>query len=134
WGTSLPRSAAVLALVRRDYLNARSYRAVFVLDLLFGVLNLVIFFFISRTFGDRSTSNLHGAPSYFAFAALGIAVVVVMEAASAGLSIRLREEQLTGTLEALVGQPISVLELALGMTGYPFVFAMVRAAFYLLAA
>jgi ABC-2 type transport system permease protein len=131
---SLPRAGAVVALVRRDYLVARSYRLAFLLDLLLGIINLVIFYFISRTFGHQAAERLGGAPSYFAFAAIGIAVVVVMEAASIGLSNRLREEQLTGTLEALLVQPASVVELAVGLTGYPFLFALLRAAFYVLAA
>jgi ABC-2 type transport system permease protein len=132
WLRRLPRLSAVQALVWRDYRLARSYQIAFFLDLAFGVLNLVIFFFISRTFGGRTASDLAGAPSYFAFAALGISVMVVMEAASAGLASRLREEQLTGTLEALAVQPTTALELAIGLSGYPFIFAMMRAAFYVL--
>ena len=128
----VPRLDAVRALVWRDYRIARSYQLAFFLDLVLGVLNLVIFYFISRTFSNRTTSHLAGAPSYFAFAALGISVTVVMEAASIGLANRLREEQLTGTLEALVAQPLTSIELALGLTGYPFLFAMSRAAFYVL--
>jgi ABC-2 type transport system permease protein len=130
--TSRPRLGALGALIRRDYVIARSYRLAFFLDLVFGVLNLIIFYFISKTFGSQPTTKLDGAPTYFAFAALGISVMVVMEAASIGLANRLREEQLTGTLEALVTQPVAAVELALGLTGYPFLFAMSRAAFYVL--
>jgi ABC-2 type transport system permease protein len=54
-----------------------------------------------------------------------------MTAASTSLAIRIREEQLTGTLEALVVQPLSSFELALGLVGFPFLFAMVRALAYL---
>lgn len=129
---SSPRLGALGALIRRDYVIARSYRIAFFLDLGFGVLNLVIYYFISKTFGAQPTKNLDGAPSYFAFVALGISVMVVMEAASIGLANRIREEQLTGTLEALVTQPITAVELAFGLTGYPFLFAMSRAAFYVL--
>lgn len=132
WISSPPRLGALGALIRRDYVIARSYRIAFFLDLGFGVLNLVIYYFISKTFGSQPTSNLDGAPSYFAFVALGISVMVVMEAASIGLANRIREEQLTGTLEALVTQPIRADELAFGLTGYPFLFAMTRAAFYVL--
>jgi len=113
---------------------ARSYRIAFVLDLVLGIINLLIFFFISRTFRGGSVHELQGAPSYFAFAAVGIAVTVVIEAASTGLSRRIRDEQLTGTLEVLVAQPLSALELSLGLAGYPFLFAMGRAAFYILVA
>jgi len=45
--------------------------------------------------------------------------------------MRIREEQLTGTLEALVVQPLSSFELAVGLVGFPFLFAMLRALAYL---
>lgn len=132
--SSRPRAPVVAAVIRRDYDVARSYRLPFVLDLFYGVINLVVFFFISRTFGDASTSELAGAPDYFAFAAVGIALTIVIGAASSGLAARIREEQLTGTLEALVAQPLTTAEIALGLAGFPFLFAIVRAAFYILVA
>lgn len=129
-----PRGSVVLALVRRDYLLTRSYRLALVLDLFFGVVHLVIFYFISKTFQNSTTAELQGAPSYFAFAAVGIALTVVIEAASTGLARRIREEQLTSTLEVLVTQPLTEAELATGLAGFPFLFATVRAALYVLIA
>jgi ABC-2 type transport system permease protein len=123
---------AIAAIVRRDYQLARSYRLAFALDLLLGFANLILYFFISRTFtGVGRTAGLHGAPNYFAFAVVGIVITVVMTAASTSLAMRIREEQLTGTLEALVVQPLSSFELAIGLVGFPFLFAMVRAVAYL---
>jgi ABC-2 type transport system permease protein len=123
---------AIAAIVRRDYQLARSYRLAFALDLLLGFANLILYFFISRTFsGVGRTAGLHGAPSYFAFALVGIVLTVVITAASTSLAMRIREEQLTGTLEALVVQPLGSFELAVGLVGFPFLFAMVRALAYL---
>jgi ABC-type multidrug transport system permease subunit len=124
----------IAAVIRRDYLVQRSYRLAFVLDIFYGFINLLVFFFISRTFNDATTSELGGAPSYFAFASIGIAITIVLQAASGGLAHRIREEQLTGTLEALIAQPITVPELAFGLAAFQFVFGMIRAAFYLLLA
>jgi ABC-2 type transport system permease protein len=121
-------------MVRRDFFVTTSYRVPFVLDLLFGLLNLALYFFISRTFEDFPPETLHGAPSYFAFVTVGIAITMVIDAASTGLARKIREEQLTGTLEALLTQPITVAELSFGLAGFPFVFAMFRALFYLLIA
>jgi len=102
------------------------------MDLLFGFANLILYFFISRTFtGVGRTAGLHGAPSYFAFALVGIVITVVMSAASTSLGMRIREEQLMGTLEALVVQPLTSFELAVGLVGFPFLFAMLRALVYL---
>jgi len=121
----------VLAIVERDFHVARSYRTAFVLDAVYGMLGLAVYFFISRTFGNVRPDDLHGAPTYFAFAAVGIAMGVVIEAASAGVARRLRDEQLTGTLEALVAQPVTPLQLCLGLIGFPFAFALVRSVVYL---
>jgi ABC-2 type transport system permease protein len=128
---SPPRLGVIAALVRRDYLVQRSYRLAFVLDLFYGIINLLVFFYISQTLGDASTEDLDGAPSYFAYASIGIAITIVLQAASGGLAHRIREEQLTGTLEALSAQPVTVPELSFGLAAFQFGFGMIRAAFYL---
>jgi ABC-2 type transport system permease protein len=119
--------------VRRDFHVSRSYRAAFVLDLFFGFVSLAIYYFISKTF-TVTPSNLAGAPSYFSFAAVGVALGLVVQAATFRVAQRLREEQLTGALETLVAQPVSAPELALGLAGFHFAFATVRAVAYLLIA
>lgn len=121
-------------MVLRDIGVTGSYRLAFVLDVFFGVLNLAMFFFISRTFANVHGADLHGAPSYFAFASVGIAITIVVDAASTGLAQRIRGEQLAGTLEALLTQPVKLAEVAFGLAAFPFLFAMVRAAFYLVIA
>jgi ABC-2 type transport system permease protein len=127
----VPKWRVVAAIVRRDFLITRSYRLPFVLDALYGLLELAVYFFISRTFHGFQAASLQGAPSYFAFAAVGIVVAVVVAAAASGLASRLREEQLTGTLEALAAQPVTTAEMCLGLAGFPLLFSVVRAAVYL---
>ena len=130
WG----RGRAVRALTVRDWRITRSYRGALMSDLAFGCLNLAAYYYISRTLKVSVHTGLDGAHSYFAFAAIGVALSVVLQAAISGVSARLREEQLTGTLEALCAQPISAGELALGLAGFPFLFAVFRAFVYLLIA
>jgi ABC-2 type transport system permease protein len=131
---SASAAAPLVALARRDYSIFNSYRFALAFDLLYGLINLLIYFFIARTFKGASTADLGGAPSYFAFVTVGIVITLVIGAASAEIGRRLREEQLTGTLEALVTQPVRAWQIALGMAGWPFTFALARAAFYLLVA
>lgn len=50
------------------------------------------------------------------------------------VAARMREEQLAGTLEALVAQPLDATEMCLGLVGFPFAFALARALSYLTAA
>src|SRR4051812_41893620 len=130
----LPRGRAVLALMRRDYAITRSYRNTFLLELVIGCINILVYFFISRTFRHASTGNLEGAPSYFDFAVVGIIVTVVIGATSTELAGRVRQEQLAGTLEALFLQPLTSMEVALGLVAIPFIFAMVRAVVYITVA
>ena len=128
---SWPRAGVLLALAKRDFSISRSYRASFVLEVIYGSAEILLFFFISQTFESVRVADLHGAPSYFAFAAVGIAVTVVLQATTTALANNIRSEQLTGTLEALVVQPINGGELALGLAAYAFLEAIVKAAFYI---
>jgi ABC-2 type transport system permease protein len=125
------RPRTVAAIMRRDLRIARSYGFALVFDITFGLVELFIYFFISRTFMNSPTADLEGAPTYFAFVAVGIVITLVIGAASAGVAERIRNEQQTGTLEALAAQPISTLDLCLGMVSFPFVFALLRGALYL---
>lgn len=126
--------AIAAAFVRRDVLMIQSYRYPFVLDTFFGVLQLAVTYFISETFPDTGAERLGGAPSYFAFAAIGIVIALVIEAATQGISSRVREGQLSGSLEALLVQPISTGQLCTGLVVFPFAFAVARAAIYLAVA
>ena len=125
---------AISALARRDLLIAASYRLWFVLEAAYGVLGLLLYYFISRTFEDVSSSDLGDAPSYFAFAAVGVVVGTVIVATTSGVGSRMREEQTTGTLEALASTPVGPIELSVGLVGFPFLFASVQAMFYLAVA
>jgi ABC-2 type transport system permease protein len=124
-------TSVITALVERDYRITRSYRLALVLDLFYGVIEVAVYYFISKTFADTSTAELSGAPSYFEFATVGIIVTLVIASASTGIAQRLREEQLAGTLEALVIQPVRTPELAFGWAGFACFFAFFRAAIYL---
>jgi ABC-2 type transport system permease protein len=126
------RRSAIAALVRRDYQIRTSYRLALVLDFFIGALDVVVFYFISQTFGDQTSASLGDAPSYFAFALVGIAVTAVVQATTAGIGIGVRDEQLTGTLEALVTQPLSAVEMAVGMCGMPFLLSAFRVGLYLI--
>jgi ABC-2 type transport system permease protein len=120
------------AIVRRDFAVRRSYRAAFGLDLFFGLVNLSIYFFISRTFGDQTTESIGNAPNYFGFVLVGITITLVIQAATTEMVRGIRQEQLTGTLEALLTQPVHPREISLGLSLLPMAYAVVRAAMYLL--
>jgi ABC-2 type transport system permease protein len=124
---------AIAALARRDLLITRSYRLSFVSDIGWGVFNLLVYFFISKLV-DTDTAGIGSAPSYFSFAVCGIVMSLVVYAAATGVTQRVRDEQLTGTLEILCAQPLRTVELTFGVVLFPIGFAVVRAAGYLVIA
>lgn len=126
--------SALAAFARRDFLIARSYRLPFLADLAWGVIDLVLYYFISKVVGPVPAADLDGAPSYFAFALVGILVSLVIGTATGEIAGRIRSEQLTGTLELLCAQPLRAGRLAAGYAAYPIAFAIVRVAFYFVVA
>jgi hypothetical protein len=98
-GFRFPRASVVVAIARRDYRVTRSYRLAFGLDLLYGALELALYLFISKVVGPVAVSSLAAAPTYFAFAAVGLVLGAVPSVTAYSVSSDLRNEQLTGTLE-----------------------------------
>ncbi|MEV7988126.1 ABC transporter permease [Micromonospora sp. NPDC085948] len=123
--------AMILALVRRDLGDPRQFRLPLLLDLAFGVVNLVVFLFISRVLTPSAGTDLARSPSYFDFVAVGITFLLVLQAATTQLTGRVIREQRSGTLEVLAAQPVPVTALAIGTAGYPFLFALLRSCVYL---
>ena len=124
----------VLALVRRDLAMRRIVKFALALDLVFGVLNLVVFEFIGRVLRDPAPGSVVRAGGYFSFASVGIAFFLVIQTATMGITRQIRDEQQSGALELVVAQPVGAGPMALGIAGFPFMFATVRAVAYLLVA
>ncbi len=126
--------APVGALASSDFLVQRSYRFALAYDLLWGLIDLVLYYFISRVVGRVPAADLGRAPSYFAFALAGLIMSLVVTSATSAIGERVRGEELTGTLEALCAQPVSSTELATGWAAFPLVFAAARVAVYMAVA
>ena len=124
----------VLALVRRDLAMRRIVKFALAMDLVFGVLNLVVFEFIGRVLRDPAPGSVVRAGGYFSFASVGIAFFLVIQTATTGITRQIRDEQHSGALEFVVAQPVGAGPMALGIAGFPFTFATVRAVAYLLVA
>jgi ABC-2 type transport system permease protein len=126
-----PRPWAILAFARRDAKTSTSYRAALVFDLVLSAITLIIYYYISKLFARPAQASLSGAPTFFSFVAVGVSVAVIVSAGSVGLAASLRQEQFTGTLEALAVKPVTTTEMAFGLAIYPFLFSMVRCAIYI---
>ena len=122
---------AVAALVARDLTGGGVVRVPLLLDLLFGVVNLAVFLFISRIVTVSGGAGLTHSATYFDFVAVGITFLLVVQAASTQLLAKVLREQRDGTLEMLAVQPVRTWELAVGLGAYPIVVALLRAVIYL---
>ncbi len=103
------------AFIRRDWTIARSYRFAFLVGTLSSVGSLAIPFFLGRLIGhDASGARAGFSHGYFSFAAIGLVTLFVMHSGLTASANRLREDQTTGVLEALVASPTPVWILVLG--------------------
>jgi len=128
------RAFAVLALMRRDVAQRRTVRFSLALDLVFGALNLIVFQLIGRVLRNPAPEPVIQAGGYFSYASVGIAFFLVIQTATTGITRQMRDEQHSGALEFVVAQPVGTGSLALGLAGFPFLFATARALIYLIIA
>jgi len=120
------------AFLRRDLLNALSYRLSFFLQLLGVFPSVLMFFFLSRLVDEGVAGPLHPyGGSYFPFVLIGIAVQNYLNTALSSFSGSLRESQLSGTLEAVLVTPVTPVAFLLGSTAYSFVCNALRVGLYL---
>lgn len=123
WRTPGRIGRTAAAFVRRDWAIARSYRLNLALELGSILFSLGMFFFLGRLV-DRSGAGREAAGAtagalphgYFAFAAVGQAVLRVVQVGTSSSASRLRTEQTTGTLETLLtsAAPTPLVVLATG--------------------
>ena len=95
------RSALVAAFLVRDWRIARTYRSALVLDAAATVSSFAITFFLGRAFaGADLLARPELKDGYFAFAAVGLLMLYVIDACVSGPTERLREDQQSGTIRA----------------------------------
>jgi ABC-type multidrug transport system permease subunit len=122
-------AAKLPAFIRRDWKIALSYRAVFVSDAIGLAMQLVVFYFIAHLV-DPGKLPRYGdtVPSYLAFVAIGLVVNLTAGVLLHQVSMALRQEQLTGTFEALLSTPTASGTLQLGSVAYTLLLVPLRAA------
>jgi ABC-2 type transport system permease protein len=96
------------AFVRRDWRIDLSYRATFVLRMLSTVLALALFFYLSRVINNAQFAARQDLDSgYFGYVVVGLSLLRIVQIGLASFSRKLRDEQTTGTFEALMATPTS---------------------------
>jgi ABC-2 type transport system permease protein len=123
--------AKIFAFFRRDLAIARSYRTLFVLEILEALFGVATFYYLSRFV--ESTELARALPqggSYFAFALVGFAFFDYLGVSLSMFDQSLEEARRNGTLEALLVTETPLPVILLGSAIYPFVLMALRTAVY----
>lgn len=123
----------IAAFLRRDWTTALSYRLPFVLDVTGALFSLTLFFYVSRLI-DSSHAIEGSSHGYFPFVVVGLALLEVGEAGLRSFAQKLRQEQVSGTLEALLSTSTPPALIILGSAVYDLVRAAAIAVLMVLLA
>jgi hypothetical protein len=94
------------AFIRRDWAIAWSYRFPFVLDIFQTLSSLLLVYFLAKLVKGNTSLGVGGGTSgYFGFVVIGLAVLQVLTVALTSFASKLRTDQTTGTLEAVLATP-----------------------------
>jgi ABC-2 type transport system permease protein len=122
----------LLAFLRRDVLVAWSYRLPFVTDWVAMILQALVFGFVGKLIPSSSLPRFGGAPiSYLEFVAVGIAISSFLAVGLTRLMTVIRQEQVQGTLEALLLTPTAWSTIEIGSAFYDILYVPVRTAVFL---
>jgi ABC-2 type transport system permease protein len=96
------------AFMRRDFRITISYRASFALELLYVLFLLALFYYLGQVVDEAEFSASQGlSGGYFGYAVVGLALLTIVQVSMSSFSLKIREEQTTGTFEALIATPAS---------------------------
>jgi ABC-2 type transport system permease protein len=124
----------VPAFLRRDWLTMLSYRAAFVSDVLAIALQAVMFGFLAKLVDPSSLPAYNGVQAgYFEFVMVGVVISTVSGLLLQKVSTAIRQEQMIGTLEALLVTPTSPTTIQVGSAAFDLLFIPVRITALLLA-
>jgi ABC-2 type transport system permease protein len=124
----------VPAFLRRDLLVMLSYRAAFASDLLFIVIQAVMFGFVAELVDQSKLPSYNGVQAtYFEFVMIGVVIATVTGLLLQRVATAIRQEQMIGTLEAVLVTPTSPTTVQAGSVAFDLLFIPVRMAALLLA-
>jgi ABC-2 type transport system permease protein len=124
----------VPAFLRRDLLTMLSYRAAFVGDLLAIAVQAIMFGFVAELVDPSALPTYNGVQTgYFEFVMIGVVIATVSGLLLQKVSMAIRQEQMMGTLEALLVTPTSPTTVQAGSAAFDVLFVPVRMTALLLA-
>lgn len=120
----------IWAFVKRDFLNEISYRTAFLLQIFGMMVSILIWFFLSSIIRS-DIPGLQGL-DYFSWVLMGLAFMSYLNAALSSFARKMRNEQLTGTLEAMLATPTRMSVVIFSSAAWDFIFSSFRVIGYLL--
>jgi ABC-2 type transport system permease protein len=121
----------LLAFIKRDFLIEVSYRTSFVLQFFAILFSVLIWYYITGVVNaPRTTPGLEGV-DYFAYVLVGLAFFHYLSAAMLSFAGKVRGEQMTGTLEAMLVTPASTGTIVLGSSLWDFLLTSIKVVVYL---
>lgn len=120
------------AFIKKDFLIFTSYRLSFILSWSSILLEVSIFYFIAKLFGKGVGTHLQSyGGEYFPFVLIGIAFSSYFYTALRSFSRELREEQMLGTLEAILVSPTSIPLIVISLSLWNFLYTSISVIIYL---
>ena len=124
----------VPAFIRRDFLVMLSYRVAFVSDILAIAVQAAMFGFIAELVDPAQLPSYNGVQtSYFEFVMVGVVITTVSGLLLQRVATAIRQEQMIGTLEALLVSPTSPTTVQAGSVAFDLLFIPLRMAALLAA-
>lgn len=118
-----------LAFLKRDFFIEISYRFNFLLSLVGVIFSAAIFYFLGKIVDPSTVQDT--ANDYFSFALVGMAIAMYLRTGLGSFSESIREEQMMGTLEAMLATPTSLSTIILSSSLWSFIFTSVTVLVYL---
>lgn len=122
----------ILAFLRKDFLEEVSYRTAFLMQMGGIAISVSLWFLIARFLrpAEAAIPGLPGVP-YFSYLLVGIAFYHYLASALGSFAGKLRNEQLTGTLEAMLITPTPIPIIILSSALWDFLMTSLRVVAYL---
>lgn len=111
------------AFLRRDFFIEASYRFNFLLSLVSVVFAIAIFYFMGKIVDPAAVQDT--ADDYFSFVLVGIAMAMYLRTGMGSFAGSVREEQMMGTLEAMMSTPTSLTTIILSSSVWRFLFTSI---------
>jgi ABC-2 type transport system permease protein len=123
------------AFLKRDFLNAASYKYAFISSFLGIFLSSATFYFISKLITGNQVAALESyGGDYFSFVIVGVAFSGLLGLFQEGLPGIIRSAQMTGILESLLVTQTGIPTILVGSSLYSLIYMSIRMIFHIILA